>query len=111
MYYCWRCEMEIPMLEDHEWREIAPLLENPVAKIKNYIKKHDVDLKTAQIEALKPAEEKYFELTGFKENNHLALWHHRLSDYGPECKKCGHLFRTSKASFCANCGQTESENT
>jgi predicted Zn-ribbon and HTH transcriptional regulator len=53
----------------------------------------------------KAACEKYFELTGVRETNPNALWHHRLSIYGPECRKCGHLLRTPKASFCANCGE------
>ena len=110
-YYCWRCEVEVPMLEEHEWEEISPLLNIQLKTIKEYRAEHNVDLETAQREAIKPATDKYFELTGYKETNQTSIWHHRLSDYGPECKKCGHLFRTPKASFCANCGQTESENT
>ena len=46
-----------------------------------------------------PALEKYFELTGFRESNVNALWHHRLSKHGPPCPHCGKLLRTHQADF------------
>ena len=109
-YFCWRCQCDVPMLEEKEWAEMAPLLTNPIQRIKAYREKHGCDLKVAQQHALKPASEKYLELTGFKESNVNAIYHHRLSAYGPECSNCGHLFRTVKAKFCANCGNTRENN-
>lgn len=103
--------MEVPMLEEHEWEIMAPLLTNQMESIKAYRAEHGADLKTATQKAFKPATDKYFELTGFKETNYAAIWHHRLNNFGPECTKCGHLFRTPKASFCANCGLEVNENT
>lgn len=109
-YYCWRCEMEVPMLEEHEWEIIAPLLTNQIESIKAYRIENGTDLKTAVQAAFKPATDKYFELTGFMESNYAAIYHHRLSNFGSECTQCGHLFRTPKASFCANCGLKAHEN-
>lgn len=103
-YYCWRCEIDVPMLEEAEWELMEPLLSNQSRIIKEYRAETGCDIKSAMEEAFKPATEKYFELTGFVETNHNAIWHHRLSDFGPECVGCGHLLRTSRASYCANCG-------
>jgi hypothetical protein len=103
-YFCWRCEMDMPMLEESEWEVIEPLLTKQIAILKNYREQTGCDLKTAMKEAFKPATDKYFELTGFLEANHNAIWHHRLKAFGPECVSCGHLLRTPKASYCANCG-------
>jgi hypothetical protein len=48
----------------------------------------------------------YERLTGFKETNINAVFHHVASQYGPECEACGKPLRTSKASFCAACGKS-----
>lgn len=103
-YHCWRCQCPKPMLTEKEWVVIAKLMEEGFAPVQ------DTSLtKQKRAEAAKTwgnaACEKYFELTGVRETNPNALWHHRLSIYGPECRKCGHLLRTPKASFCANCGE------
>lgn len=92
------------MLEEHEWEQIEPLLTKQNRMIKEYRAKTGCDIKQAMKEAFKPATDKYFELTGYLETNHNAIYHHRLSAFGPECKNCGHLLRTPKASYCASCG-------
>jgi hypothetical protein len=46
----------------------------------------------------------YERLTGFRETNPNAVWHHRVSLYGPPCGECGRPLRTPKARFCAACG-------
>ena len=98
------------MLEEHEWKLISPLLTNQIENIKKYRAKHGVGLKEAEEGALKLATDKYYELTGFEETNYLAIWNRRLKNYGPECTRCGHLFRTPQATFCANCGLKADEN-
>lgn len=47
----------------------------------------------------------YEEITGFHETNKNALWHHRLSVYGPPCLHCGKPLRTTRAKHCAACGR------
>ena len=103
-YYCWRCKMPIPMLTDDEWAEVHPLLQNDIERIKAHRAETGLALKEALSTLRHRACERYLEITGFRETNPNAIWHHHLSGYGPECPKCGHLLRTSKASFCANCG-------
>ncbi|MDB4537943.1 hypothetical protein N9230_04940 [Akkermansiaceae bacterium] len=92
------------MLTEVEWGEVEPLLSMRIERIKEYREVHGAGLTEALKAVRDEACEKYFELTGFRESNPDALWHHRLSIYGPECESCGELLRTSEASYCANCG-------
>jgi len=65
--------MKVPMLEEHEWKIMAPLLTNQIENIRAYRAEHSADLKTAAQYAFKPPTDKYFELTGFKETNCGAI--------------------------------------
>ncbi len=102
--HCWRCKMPVPMLTKEEWHEVGPLLELDIKRIKSHRQETGMELWEALATLRHQACEKYFEITGFRETNPNALWHHRLSVHGPACPSCGHLFRTPEASFCANCG-------
>ena len=42
-------------------------------------------------------------ITGFRETNPNAIFHHRLSLYGPACHFCGKPLRTPAAKLCGNC--------
>ncbi len=95
------------MLTDEEWEVIRPLLWADTKKIKSYREESGVGLREALDTLRFRACEKYYEITGFRETNPNALWHHYLSLYGPECINCGHLLRTPKASYCANCGASK----
>jgi hypothetical protein len=46
----------------------------------------------------------YKEITGEEYDNPNAIMHHIVDMYGPPCENCGKLYRTSKAAFCAACG-------
>ena len=50
-----------------------------------------------------PMLDEYERITGFAETNFNALYHHRLSLYGPPCSKCGKPLRSPKAKVCAAC--------
>jgi hypothetical protein len=45
-------------------------------------------------------------MTGLRETNINAIWHHRIAEYGPPCGACGKPLRTPKARLCAACGAT-----
>lgn len=100
--YCWRCGMDIPMLEEHEWEKMAPLLS--LARIKRYGEERGVGLAEARRIWEQETLDAYFEMTGFRETNTNALWHHRVSLFGPPCASCGKPLRTPVARFCAECG-------
>jgi len=95
----------MPFLEEDEWQDISPLLADAIGAIKAYRSKHQCDLKTARLNCKPEATKKFEALTGLPDVHFDTIYHHRLLDWGPECIKCGHLLRTSKASYCANCGQ------
>ena len=103
--YCWRCEKIVPMLDEAEWAQLAPLLSEMTNQIQKYRQNSGASLDQAlQRKWGFAVLAKHFELTGAEERNADALWHHRLNDYGPPCGKCGRLLRTKRASFCAECG-------
>lgn len=102
--YCWRCDMVLPMLDEDEWAELAPLLDNMVERIKAYRERYGVGLSEARDHVYDDALAFYHALTGRMETNPNALWHHRLADYGPPCAQCGKPLRTPRAKLCAACG-------
>jgi hypothetical protein len=103
--YCWRCKIEVPMLDEREWEQVYPRLSEGLRAIKEYRERNGATL----VEAMEHfhgqgAIERYFEITGFRETNANAIWHHRLSLFGPRCAACGKLLRTPRAKLCAACG-------
>lgn len=102
MLWCWRCKMDVPMLDDEEFARVADLYraaflprsaaEAPSAKPRSIE------------ERFRPMREEYERLTGFHETNANAVMHHRLSQYGPPCAHCGKPLRTPQARHCAACG-------
>ncbi len=104
--YCWRCGTDMPMLDEAEWTLVNEQLKAALQSIKSYRQEHGVAL-----DAVPNYEQRfaialrlYEDLTGFHETNPNALYHHRLSLYGPPCKACGKPLRTPRATFCAACG-------
>ena len=102
--YCWRCRVDIPMLTEEEWGAVSPALENAVSQIKQYREDHGCSLEEARANGFgQQALVVYEQITGFKETNQDALFHHRLSIYGPPCHVCGKPLRTPQARYCAMC--------
>ncbi len=102
--YCWRCKTELPMLTEEEWQTVSPFLSDGVAQIKAYRELHGCSLAEATSKGFgRFALIAYERLTGVKETNANALFHHRLSLYGPPCHSCGKPLRTPQARFCAAC--------
>jgi hypothetical protein len=91
--WCWRCKMELNMLNEEEYAKAAEL----------YSKGMKTLLKNRQ-ERFKELLDYYNNLTGEIETEPNAIMHHRIEQYGPLCEKCGKPYRTPLASFCAACG-------
>ncbi len=93
------------MLDEREWQEVVPLLTKGIEQIKQYRIDHGVSLAEAKHAVYGDgALQRYFEITGFRETNVNALWHHRLAMFGPPCSVCGKPLRTARAKMCAACG-------
>jgi len=91
------------MLTEEEWAALSPHLDHSVEQIMRYRKEHGCSLQEATQKGLGSALDVFERLTGFKETNPNALWHHRLSIYGPPCHVCGKPLRTPQARYCAMC--------
>lgn len=92
------------MLYDEEWSQLAEPLGNIFGLIKKVRREQGLPLPEAVNVAGLEALTRYRELTGFVETNVNALWHHRLSLFGPPCQSCGKPLRTPSAKHCAECG-------
>ena len=91
--WCWRCRMEIPMLDEDEFTIASKLYSDAFKKTGMTIEERFV-----------PLLDYYEKVTGFKETVPNAIMHHRISQYGSECENCGKPYRTPQATYCADCG-------
>ncbi|HXN49927.1 MAG TPA: hypothetical protein VN893_24965 [Bryobacteraceae bacterium] len=95
LLWCWRCKMEIPMLDEDEYKLV----------MSKYGSKGTGGSRDEIIERFHgPVLREYERITGFHETKPNAVHHHRLSLYGPPCSNCGKPLRSPKARFCAACG-------
>ena len=74
LLWCWRCQMDIPMLDEDEFAEIADL----------YARPHSEAASSSRdpTSLWEPMLDRYEEMTGFRETNPNAIMHHRLAMYG-----------------------------
>ena len=100
LLWCWRCEMEVPMLDEDEYNLVTS--------------KHGPKGTGSRVEIIErfhgPVLREYERITGFHETNPNAVYHHRLSLYGPPCSNCKKPLRSPKARFCAACGHRAGES-
>lgn len=89
LLWCWRCRMEVPMLDEEEYQK-ANLLYSVG------IRNNKVSLNNIE-ERFKELLDYYFEVTGFEETVPNAIMHHRIEQYGPPCENCGKPYRTKLA--------------
>lgn len=85
--------MEVMMLDEKEYAKAYEL----------YRKAFEMQGGTL-LERHKELLDYYNNLTGDNETVPNAIMHHRIAQYGPPCENCGKPYRTTKASFCAACG-------
>ena len=102
--WCWRCKCEVPMLDEDEYAKVARLHRESIMAVKEFRERTGASLNDPSIEErFRPVLQEYERLTGMKETNHNAIMHHRLSLYGPPCKRCLRPLRTPKAKLCGSC--------
>jgi hypothetical protein len=94
----------MPMLDEQEFAEIASLHTSGLQSVKEFRAKTGVPLQDVPLtDHFQAMLARYETITGFRETNPNAVWHHRLSLYGPPCKSCGKPLRSPKAKMCGSC--------
>jgi hypothetical protein len=94
--WCWRCKREVLMLDDDEFSQVLSMQNLTTHTLK---------------ERFSPFLAEYERITGCKETNPNAVWHHQLSLYGPPCKRCGKPLRSPHAKLCGSCMAPQQEST
>jgi hypothetical protein len=90
------------MLDEEEWLQFSGM--DIITLIENVRLERGLTIREAQQVVRVDLLRRYRALTGFFETNLDALWHHRLSLFGPPCARCGKPLRTPVAKHCAACG-------
>ena len=104
MLWCWRCRMEMPMLDETEFARIQEIYRSALFGAKDFRRKQNIPLSGASIdERLAPVAALYEQITGMKETNVNAILHHRIALYGPPCRQCHKPLRTPRARLCGSC--------
>jgi hypothetical protein len=90
--FCWRCQMDIPILTEEEWAMISPHL-----RISSVQPERPLQFQSAL--------DLYEEITGVKETNPNAIWHHRVIMLALLAMPAGKPLRTQNARYYAACGE------
>lgn len=102
--WCWRCKQEVPMLDEEEYAEIFRLYSAATLDVKNFRRTHETSLENTPLHELyKPVCTEYERITGMCESDYDEIMMHRISLYGPPCKRCQKPLRTPKAKICGAC--------
>ncbi|HZW91823.1 MAG TPA: hypothetical protein VFF64_02525 [Candidatus Eremiobacteraceae bacterium] len=86
----------MPMLDDDEYRQV--MARRPIGKGGESVRAMFI-----------PMLAEYERITGLRETNPNAVFHHRLSKYGPPCRYCGKPLRTPQAKLCGYCMKPASD--
>jgi hypothetical protein len=102
--WCWRCKQDVPMLDETEYAEVARLYSKSTLAAKEYRLRWETSLADTPLhELFEPVCAHYERITGVQESNHDEILKHRISLYGPPCKRCHKPLRSPKAEFCGAC--------
>lgn len=102
-HFCWKCKKEMPFLDEKEWKKVSPLLRPSMQELRDYLTQHRCSLDVARKAVKTQVGIKFEQITGMSGIHFETIYHHRRSAWGPVCRHCGLLLRTSKAKLCAQC--------
>ena len=88
LLWCWRCKAELPMLDDEEFEQVTSLRDTRIKPL---------------LQQFQHVLQEYERITGLRETNQNAIYHHKLSLYGPPCSNCGKPLRSARAKLCGAC--------
>ena len=91
------------MLDEAEFASVRELYQAGFKATKDF-QQWGIPLEGASIEdRFRPVSLRYEEVTGMKDCPPNAVMHHRLSLYGPPCKRCEKPLRSPSAKLCGAC--------
>jgi hypothetical protein len=103
--YCWKCDRDVPMLDESEWAQLEPALAAATEEIQSRRARMGLSLSDALSTPYgRRALILHEQLTGELATAVEPLWHHRASLYGPPCPVCSRPLRTPRAQMCVSCG-------
>ncbi|MEO1628004.1 MAG: hypothetical protein AAFV25_22835 [Bacteroidota bacterium] len=108
--WCWRCRMDIPMLNKEEFQLCQSAIAGGKKLVETEMAKRGIrdcdwlGVLPAVQERFRYFIDMYRLVTGFAETNANAIWHHVIDEYGPDCPRCHKPLRTRQARYCAACG-------
>ena len=107
--HCWRCGMDVPMLDEQEFAVIEALYFRALRSINDRAHDHPAD-GDFMLEQYRPVLETHHQMTGWdKPIDPHSILHHRIQMYGPPCSSCGKPLRTPRAKYCAACGSDRTD--
>jgi hypothetical protein len=103
LFWCWRCKADMPMLDEAEFGELRTFADAGSDRTFWLLPRL---LKSGSKEEQWKRRwlDRFEAMTGHRETNPNAIWHHRLALYGDPCRYCGKPLRTPRAKLCAHCG-------
>jgi hypothetical protein len=104
--YCYQMKRTASLLEEDEWRDFEPFVQDMMRGIKEYRRDTSASLSKAHREtpAVRIALATYEKLTGDTVDHPDQLWVVRAASYGRLCPACSKPFRTPRAKMCSECG-------
>ncbi len=82
LLWCWRCKREMPMLDEAEFALASSLFHDAMNSAKEVRKNTGVPIPHESVQVcFRPVLDYYERVTGYKETNHDAVMHHRISRY------------------------------
>jgi RimJ/RimL family protein N-acetyltransferase len=101
--YCWRCRVEIPMLEDDEFRVVQEHMRRAEQEGRPPLEPDPDSDEPPRDPVYQAGLDAYEQITGVRETVFAAMMHHVVSGYGPPCFDCGRPLRTHQAHLCGSC--------
>jgi hypothetical protein len=111
MLWCWRCRAEMPMLDEEEFHRVHQHFRDGKSELVDAPRGDEPAWEhPVMTSATKRMLDEYNRITHFNETNPSAVWHHRISLYGPACHACDKPLRSPRARFCAACGAVRAQS-